>query len=76
MSSGPWYRVAGWSYLRYANVCADLLRNVLKEPYKTKAASRQIISYRFSPFVEGKAGKQSKFVDDVLCNTKLCIIWI
>ena len=57
--SGPWYRAAGWTYLRYANVCADLLRNVLKEPHKAKASTRGVISYRFSPYVDGKAGKQS-----------------
>jgi F-type H+-transporting ATPase subunit epsilon len=56
--TGPWYRAAGWTYLRYSNVCADLLRAVLKEPLKAKAASRGIISYRFSPYVDGKAGKQ------------------
>ena len=58
-AGGPWYRAAGWTYLRYANVCADLLRSVLKEPHKTKAATRGVISYRFSPYVDGKAGKQS-----------------
>ena len=58
--SGPWYRAVGWSYLRYSNVCADLLRNVLKEPHKSKAASRQIIAYKFVPYNDGKAGKQSE----------------
>lgn len=58
--TGPWYRAAGWSYLRYSNVCADLLRNVLKEPHKAKAKLREVISYRFSPYVDGKQGKQSE----------------
>lgn len=46
------------SFLRYANVSADLLRNVLKEPFKTKAQARQVIAFRFSPYADGKAGKQ------------------
>lgn len=53
--SGPWYRAVGWSYLRYSNVCADLLRNVLKEPAKTKALQRQVIAYKYAPYADGKA---------------------
>nr|6RD4_Q Chain Q, epsilon: Polytomella F-ATP synthase epsilon subunit [Polytomella sp. Pringsheim 198.80]6RD9_Q Chain Q, epsilon: Polytomella F-ATP synthase epsilon subunit [Polytomella sp. Pringsheim 198.80]6RDB_Q Chain Q, epsilon: Polytomella F-ATP synthase epsilon subunit [Polytomella sp. Pringsheim 198.80]6RDC_Q Chain Q, epsilon: Polytomella F-ATP synthase epsilon subunit [Polytomella sp. Pringsheim 198.80]6RDE_Q Chain Q, epsilon: Polytomella F-ATP synthase epsilon subunit [Polytomella sp. Prings len=54
--SGPFYRVAGMSYLRYSNICADLLRNVLKEPFKAKAQARQAIHFRQAPYVDGKAG--------------------
>lgn len=54
--SGPWYRAAGWSYLRYSNVCADLLRSVLKEPHKTKAMQRQALNFKQVPYVDGKGG--------------------
>ncbi|KAF5843535.1 F1F0 ATP synthase epsilon subunit [Dunaliella salina] len=57
--TGAFYRAAGMSFLRYANVSADLLRNVLKEPFKTKAQNRQVIVYRSSPYVDGKQGKQT-----------------
>eukprot|EP00197_Chlamydomonas_leiostraca_P006313 CAMPEP_0202865432 /NCGR_PEP_ID=MMETSP1391-20130828/5995_1 /ASSEMBLY_ACC=CAM_ASM_000867 /TAXON_ID=1034604 /ORGANISM="Chlamydomonas leiostraca, Strain SAG 11-49" /LENGTH=75 /DNA_ID=CAMNT_0049545277 /DNA_START=118 /DNA_END=345 /DNA_ORIENTATION=+ len=58
-AGGPFYRAAGMTFLRYANISADLLRNVLKEPFKTKAQARQVISYRFSPYSDGKAGQQT-----------------
>ena len=32
--AGPFYRAAGLTYLRYANICADMMRSVLKEPFK------------------------------------------
>mmetsp|Transcript_17904 Transcript_17904/g.38440 ORF Transcript_17904/g.38440 Transcript_17904/m.38440 type:complete len:80 (-) Transcript_17904:449-688(-) len=57
--SGPFYRAAGMTYLRYSNICADLLRNVLKEPHKAKAKLRQVIAYRYAPWAEGKAGKST-----------------
>ncbi len=50
------------TYLRYSNLCADFLRNVLKEPFKAKAMQRQVISYRYSPYVEGKPTASSEFV--------------
>jgi F-type H+-transporting ATPase subunit epsilon len=50
------------TYLRYANISADLLRNVLKEPFKKKALLRSEIFYRFSPWVNGKQGPQT-FID-------------
>ena len=55
-AAGPFYRAAGMSYLRYANICADMLRGVLKEPFKTKALQRQVVSYRSSTWADGKAG--------------------
>ncbi len=57
MTSGPFYRAAGLTFLRYANISADLLRNVLKEPFKSKAQARSAISYRYAPYDDGKAGK-------------------
>lgn len=58
-ASGPFYRVAGMSYVRYANLCADYLRSVMKEPFKTKAQARQVVFFRSSPYSDGKAGASS-----------------
>ena len=58
-AGGPFYRAAGMSFLRYANISADLLRSVLKEPFKAKAQVRQAINYRFTPYADGKAGQQT-----------------
>lgn len=59
--SGPFYRVAGMTYLRYSNICADFLRNVMKEPFKSKATARQAIYFRSSPYTDGKQGQQSEY---------------
>jgi F-type H+-transporting ATPase subunit epsilon len=56
-AAGPFYRAAGMSYLKYANICADLMRNVMKEPHKSQAAARSSIYFRASQWVEGKQGK-------------------
>lgn len=44
------------TYLRYANICADMMRSVLKEPFKSKAATRQTIYFRSSTWADGKQG--------------------
>jgi len=54
--AGPFYRAAGLSYLRYANICADLMRSVMKEPFKSKALARQSIQFRSSVWADGKQG--------------------
>jgi F-type H+-transporting ATPase subunit epsilon len=56
-AAGPFYRAAGMSYLKYANICADLLRAVMKEPHKGKAAARSSIYFRAASWAEGKQGK-------------------
>lgn len=55
-AAGPFYRAAGMTYLRYANICADLMRGVLKEPFKTKAIQRQAIYFRSATWADGKQG--------------------
>ena len=35
-SSSSFYRLAGLSYVRYANLCAEVLRASLKEPFLGK----------------------------------------
>jgi F-type H+-transporting ATPase subunit epsilon len=52
--SGPFYRVAGMSYVRYANLCADYLRAVMKEPFKSKALARQIVSFKSTAVSDSK----------------------
>jgi F-type H+-transporting ATPase subunit epsilon len=49
------------TYLRYANICADLMRGVLKEPFKTKAMQRQAIYFRSAPWADGKQGTSGAY---------------
>jgi F-type H+-transporting ATPase subunit epsilon len=49
------WRQAGLSYLRYANLCAKMVRNCLKEPHKAKALERDTIQFNVSQWRGGKA---------------------
>jgi hypothetical protein len=39
--SGSFWRAAGFSYLRYANICADFVRKALKDGPLKEAAQRR-----------------------------------
>jgi F-type H+-transporting ATPase subunit epsilon len=58
------------TFLRYVNIGADLLRNVLKEPHKTKAQARSVIHYKYTPFTDGKQGKPSRLSKQGLLISK------
>lgn len=60
MSSGAasaYWRVAGMSYLKYSNLCADMVRAALKEPAKSAALKRETIFFRGTKWAEGKPGE-------------------
>ncbi|KAG6593593.1 hypothetical protein SDJN03_13069, partial [Cucurbita argyrosperma subsp. sororia] len=47
----PFWRAAGMTYITYSNICANLVRNCLKDPYKTRfSAARRFIF----PFPSGR----------------------
>ncbi|CDY54319.1 BnaC02g47420D [Brassica napus] len=37
----PFWRAAGMTYIRYSNICANIVRNCLKEPFKAESMSRE-----------------------------------
>ncbi|XVE83309.1 hypothetical protein DITRI_Ditri16bG0078500 [Diplodiscus trichospermus] len=53
----PFWRAAGMTYITYSNICANLVRNCLKEPYKTEALSREKVHFSISKWTDGKPGK-------------------
>ena len=61
-SASSYWRVAGMSYLKYANLCADMVRSSLKEPQRTKAKLREAIYYRAAVWKDGKPEKQGAFL--------------
>eukprot|EP00241_Pyramimonas_parkeae_P013550 CAMPEP_0114244720 /NCGR_PEP_ID=MMETSP0058-20121206/11497_1 /TAXON_ID=36894 /ORGANISM="Pyramimonas parkeae, CCMP726" /LENGTH=67 /DNA_ID=CAMNT_0001357693 /DNA_START=56 /DNA_END=259 /DNA_ORIENTATION=- len=67
MSSAYW-RVAGMTYIKYANLCADVVRSALKEPHLTKAKARENVYFKTTEFLEGKA--QPSVVTEILVNKK------
>ncbi|KAL4854434.1 ATP synthase subunit epsilon [Chlorella vulgaris] len=52
------WRVAGMTYLKYSNLCADMVRAALKEPAKAKAKAREIIYFRQALWKDGQPQKQ------------------
>ena len=57
----PFWRAAGMTYITYSNLCANLVRNCLKEPRRTEALSREKVHFSVSKWVDGKAEKPSNF---------------
>jgi F-type H+-transporting ATPase subunit epsilon len=62
-----YWRVAGMSYLKYSNLCADMLRSALKEPAKGAAKAREAIYYRSAVWKDGVA--QNQVVTDLTEGT-------
>lgn len=52
------WRVAGMSYLKYSNLCAEMVRAALKEPAKAKVKPREVIYFRSALWKNGQPEKQ------------------
>ena len=59
-AASSYWRVAGMSYLKYANLCADMVRSSLKEPNRSKAKLREAVYYRAATWKDGKPEKQGR----------------
>eukprot|EP00884_Botryococcus_braunii_P020251 jgi/Botrbrau1/690/Bobra.160_2s0013.1 len=57
-AASAYWRVAGMTYLKYANLCADMVRSALKEPLRTKAKARETVYFRSANWKEGKPQTQ------------------
>lgn len=55
--SGAFWRVAGFSYLRYANICANFLRQAVKEgPVKENLLKRTSTQFGIAEWKNGVKG--------------------
>ncbi|KAG5573050.1 hypothetical protein H5410_062816 [Solanum commersonii] len=59
-AAAPFWRSAGMTYITYSNLCANLVRNCLKEPYKAEALSREKVHYSISKWADGKPQKPTQ----------------
>jgi F-type H+-transporting ATPase subunit epsilon len=50
------WRAVGMSYLQYVNHSANVLRNALKEPLKTKMVSRNTVDFAAWKWTNGERG--------------------
>eukprot|EP00223_Ostreococcus_mediterraneus_P002125 CAMPEP_0179605090 /NCGR_PEP_ID=MMETSP0930-20121108/738_1 /TAXON_ID=548131 ORGANISM="Ostreococcus mediterraneus, Strain clade-D-RCC1621" /NCGR_SAMPLE_ID=MMETSP0930 /ASSEMBLY_ACC=CAM_ASM_000580 /LENGTH=74 /DNA_ID=CAMNT_0021473501 /DNA_START=17 /DNA_END=241 /DNA_ORIENTATION=+ len=56
-NSAQYWRIAGMSYLKYANTCAEVVRASLKEPFLTQAKGRETVYYKMTKWSKGQAGE-------------------
>lgn len=73
----PFWRSAGMTYITYSNICANLVRNCLKEPYKTEALTREKVHYSVSVWKDGKPEKpgiEFFFAFSILCDSNLTLL--
>merc|ERR1712046_369701 len=52
--ASAYWRLAGMSYLKYANLCAEMTRAALKQGLRDKAKAREAITFKQTPFKDGK----------------------
>ena len=57
-AASSYWRVAGMTYLKYSNLCADMVRASLKDGLRAKAKTREAIYYRAALWENGKPAKQ------------------
>ncbi|KAL6320043.1 hypothetical protein AAG906_004437 [Vitis piasezkii] len=50
----PFWRVVGMAYISYSNICANLVRNYLKEPFKSEALTCEKVHFSISKWDNGK----------------------
>ena len=55
----PFWRAAGMTYISYSNICANMVRNCLKEPFKSEALTREKVHFSISKWDNGVPQKPS-----------------
>jgi len=56
-SATVYWRAAGMTYVHYANQCAVLLRQCMKEPFRTQSLSRETVHYKSVSYADGQPQK-------------------
>ncbi|KAL7180620.1 hypothetical protein ACSBR1_043750 [Camellia fascicularis] len=60
----PLRKAAGMIYITYSNICVNMVRNCLKEPYKYEALAREKVHFSVAKWVDGKPQKPIVRSDD------------
>ncbi|VVA98903.1 unnamed protein product [Arabis nemorensis] len=60
----PFWRAAGMTYITYSNICANLVRNCLKEPFKAESIHREKVHFNLSKWADGKPQKPGTSLQD------------
>jgi hypothetical protein len=56
-AGSSYWRRSGLTYLKYANVAAECVRNALKEPARATAKIRETVYFRQTQWKDGKPEK-------------------
>ncbi|CAN0876574.1 ATP synthase subunit epsilon, mitochondrial [Linum grandiflorum] len=60
------------TYVSYSNMCARLVRNSLKEPYRTEALEREKVHFSLSKWVDEKPQKPGMMLSQFYGSTFNC----
>ena len=55
----PFWRVVGMTYISDLNICANLVKNCLKEPFKSEALTHEKVHFSISKWDNGVPQKPS-----------------
>lgn len=58
------------SYLKYANLAADMVRSALKEPLRGKAKAREAVYFRSAVWKDGKPQEQGELLARGRCERR------
>jgi F-type H+-transporting ATPase subunit epsilon len=56
------WRMAGLSYLQYANKAASVLRETVKEPARSKLLARSNVEFAGFKWSQGERGKRGMYI--------------
>eukprot|EP00227_Mantoniella_beaufortii_P016612 CAMPEP_0197585164 /NCGR_PEP_ID=MMETSP1326-20131121/7547_1 /TAXON_ID=1155430 /ORGANISM="Genus nov. species nov., Strain RCC2288" /LENGTH=83 /DNA_ID=CAMNT_0043149629 /DNA_START=61 /DNA_END=312 /DNA_ORIENTATION=+ len=65
-NSSAYWRLAGMSYLKYSNMCAEVVRGSLKEPFLTKAKPMSAVYYKQTKWSGGKPAEGGSVITEVV----------
>ena len=55
----PFWKAAGMTYISYSNICVNLVRNCLQEPFKSEALTHEKAHFSISKWDNGVSQKPS-----------------
>ena len=73
-AASSYWRVAGMTYLKYSNLCAEMVRASLKDPLRVKAKTREAVYFRASLWEDGKPAKQCAHSPRLLRDAVICLL--
>ena len=61
-TGSAYWRAAGMTYIKFATLCAVVVRKCQKEPFKTQSLTREKVHYKYAPYADGVQQKSGEFL--------------